>query len=70
MKQKADKVYRNAKVYSVAMDGTETRAEAVAIKDGKFVYVGDEVGIARTTISRGSSPRAAPQPSPAARRRP
>jgi len=46
MKQKADKVYRNAKVYSVAMDGTETRAEAVAIKDGKFVYVGDEAGIA------------------------
>ena len=30
----------------VAFDGTETHAEAVAIKDGKFVYVGDEAGIA------------------------
>ena len=30
----------------VAFDGTETHAEAVAIKDGKFVYVGDETGIA------------------------
>ena len=42
----ADKVYRNAKVYSVALDGTETRAEALAIRDGKFVYVGDEAGAA------------------------
>ena len=30
----------NAKVYSVALDGTETRAEAVAVKDGKFVFIG------------------------------
>ena len=37
MTQIADKVYRNAKVYSIAFDGTETHAEAVAIKDGKFV---------------------------------
>ena len=36
----ADRVFRNAKVYSVALDGTETRAEAVAVKDGKFVFVG------------------------------
>ena len=42
----ADRVYRNAKVYSVALDGLETHAEAVAIKDGKFVYVGKEAGIA------------------------
>ena len=42
----ADKVYRNAKVYSVALDGTEIHAEAVAIKDGQFVYVGDEAGAA------------------------
>ena len=40
MTQIADRVYKNAKVYSVALDGTETRAEAVAIKDGKFVFVG------------------------------
>ena len=36
----ADRVFKNAKVYSVALDGTETRAEAVAIKDGKFVFIG------------------------------
>ena len=36
----ADRVFRNAKVYSVALDGTETRAEAVAVKGGKFVFVG------------------------------
>ena len=44
MAQIADKVYRNAKVYSIALDGTETHAEAIAIKDGKFAYVGDEAG--------------------------
>ena len=46
MKETADKVYRNAKVYSVALDGTETHAEALAVKDGKFAYVGDEAGVA------------------------
>lgn len=45
MKETADKVYRNAKVYSVALDGIETHAEALAIKDGKFAYVGDETGV-------------------------
>lgn len=35
MKETADKVYRNAKVYSVALDGTETHAEALVIKVGK-----------------------------------
>ena len=45
MSQIADKVYRNAKVYSIALDGTETHARAIAIKDGKFVYVGDEAGV-------------------------
>lgn len=45
MAQTADRVYRNAKVYSIALDGTETHAQAVAVKDGKFVYVGDEVGV-------------------------
>lgn len=45
MKETADKVYRNAKVYSVALDGTETHAEALVIKDGKFAYVGDETGV-------------------------
>ncbi len=37
----ADKVYKNAKVYSVLLDGSEVHAEAVAIKDGKFIFVGD-----------------------------
>ena len=45
MSETADRVYRNAKVYSIALDGTETHAQAVAIKDGKFVYVGDEAGV-------------------------
>ena len=36
----AEKFYLNAAVYSVAMDGTETRAEALAVKDGKFVFIG------------------------------
>ena len=45
MSQIADRIYRNAKIYSVALDGTETHAQALAIKDGKFVYVGDEAGI-------------------------
>ena len=45
MAQTADKVYRNTKVYSVALDGSETHAQALAIKDGKFVYVGDEAGV-------------------------
>ena len=39
---KADRVFTNAKVYSVAADGTETRAEAVAVKDGKFIFVGSD----------------------------
>ncbi len=45
MSQIADKVYRNAKVYSVALDGTETHAQALAIVDGRFAYVGDEAGV-------------------------
>ena len=46
MKKTADRVYRNAKIYSVALDGVETHAQALAIKDGKFAYVGDEAGVA------------------------
>ena len=44
MSKIADKIYKNAKIYSVALDGAETHAEALAIKDGKFVYVGDNEG--------------------------
>ena len=39
---KADRVFKNAKVYSVALDGTETRAEAVAVANGKFVFIGSD----------------------------
>ena len=39
----ADKVYRNAYVYTV--DGAGTVASAVAIDDGAFVYVGGEAGL-------------------------
>ena len=45
MTQIADKVYKNAKVYSVALDGKEIHANALAIKDGKFTYVGNEEGV-------------------------
>ena len=41
----ADRVFRNAKVYSVSLDDTVTRAEAVAVKDGKIVYVGTNDGV-------------------------
>lgn len=40
MENYADRVFKNAKIYSVALDDTETRAQALAIKDGKFVFIG------------------------------
>lgn len=40
----ADRVFVNAKVYSISMDGTVTHAQTVAVADGKIVYVGDEKG--------------------------
>lgn len=39
----ADTVYRNARIYTV--DADRRWAEAVAIRDGRFVYVGDEAGV-------------------------
>lgn len=42
---KADRVFNNAKVYSVSLDGKETRAESVAIKDGKFIFVGSDADV-------------------------
>lgn len=38
----ADRIFTNAKVYSVALDGTETRAEAVGIKDGIIIFIGSD----------------------------
>ncbi|MBQ0122946.1 MAG: amidohydrolase family protein [Bacteroidales bacterium] len=42
---KADRVFVNAKVYSISLDDKVTHAEAVAVSDGKIVYVGDEAGV-------------------------
>ena len=41
----ADRVFTNAKVYSISFDGHVTHAEAVAVDNGKIVYVGDEEGV-------------------------
>ena len=53
----ADRVFTNAKVFSIAFDGTETRAEAVAVKDGKLnpfsVTLGDLTDDERTIILKG-----------------
>ncbi|MFW6137447.1 MAG: amidohydrolase [Candidatus Aminicenantaceae bacterium] len=38
--QKADKVYLNGSIYTV--DEEFSRASAVAVKDGRFIYVGDD----------------------------
>lgn len=43
---RADRVFKNAKVYSVSLDNELTRAEAVAVTDGKIIYVGTDDGVA------------------------
>ncbi|MBN1270635.1 MAG: amidohydrolase, partial [Candidatus Aminicenantes bacterium] len=40
--QKADKVYINGNVYTV--DKKFSKVTAFAVKDGKFIYVGDDEG--------------------------
>ena len=40
---KADKIFKNAKIFTA--DRNQPRATALAVKDGKFVYVGDEAGL-------------------------
>ena len=40
---KADRIIRNAEIFTADMD--HPRASALVIKDGKFVYVGDEAGL-------------------------
>ena len=40
---KADKIIKNAKIFTA--DRNDPQATALAIKDGKFVYVGDESGL-------------------------
>ena len=41
---KVDYIVKNASVYT--SDRDKLRAQAFAVKDGKFVYVGDEAGLA------------------------
>ena len=41
---KADKIIKNAKIFTADQD--KPMASALAVKDGKFVYVGDEAGLA------------------------
>ncbi len=41
--QPADKAYVNGNVYTV--DGEFSRASAFAVKDGRFIYVGDDAGV-------------------------
>ncbi len=41
--QDADTVYRNGRIYTVEDD--QPWAEAAAVKDGKFTYVGDDAGV-------------------------
>ena len=40
---KADKIIKNAKIYT--SDKNKSIVTALAVKDGKFVYVGDEAGV-------------------------
>ena len=40
---KADKIIKNAKIFTA--DKSRPQATALAVKDGKFVYVGDEAGL-------------------------
>ena len=40
---KADKIIKNAKIYTADKD--KPLATALVVKDGKFAYVGDEAGI-------------------------
>ena len=40
---KVDKIIKNAKIFTA--DKNHLQATALAVKDGKFVYVGDEAGL-------------------------
>ena len=40
---KVDKIIKNAKIFTA--DKTNPEATALVVKDGKFIYVGDEAGL-------------------------
>ena len=42
--RKADLIIKNAKIFT--SDQSNLQATALVVKDGKFVYVGDEAGLA------------------------
>lgn len=44
-KPAADRVFINAKVFSISLDDKVTNAQALAVSDGRIVYVGDEEGV-------------------------
>jgi predicted amidohydrolase YtcJ len=47
---KADQIIKNAKIFT--SDKKNLQATALVVKDGKFVYVGDEAGLAaRRTLT-------------------
>jgi predicted amidohydrolase YtcJ len=50
--QEADRVYLNGKVYTV--DEAFSTASAFAVKDGRFIYVGDDAGVRAHIGSRTS----------------
>ena len=43
VKMKVDKIIKNAKIFT--SDKDNILASALVVKDGKFVYVGDESGL-------------------------
>ena len=40
---KADQIIKNAKIFTADKDYPQT--SALVVKDGKFIYVGDEAGL-------------------------
>ena len=40
---KVDQIIKNAKIFTA--DHANPQATAIAVKDGKFVYVGDDAGL-------------------------
>ncbi|MBR2206233.1 MAG: hypothetical protein IJ898_07780, partial [Prevotella sp.] len=43
MRMKADQIIRNAKIFTA--NKNTLQATALVVKDGKFIYVGDEAGL-------------------------
>ena len=52
---KADQIIKNAKIYT--SDKNQPMASALAVKDGKFVYVSDEAGLSAVRLSHAHSAR-------------